>query len=107
MIDLRRLAQEADYRHGAERKGATAEHIDSLLTAESRRLDTMQAAESLRAAANKASKEIGRANPDDRPDKIAAASELKQQLTQAESDLATWAKNRQHPNFPTANSASN
>ncbi len=88
MIDLRRLSQDADYRHGAERKGATAENIDTLLAAESRRLETMQTAESLRAASNKASKEIGRANPEERADKIAAASELKQQLTQTESDLA-------------------
>lgn len=91
MIDLRRLSQEAEYRRGAERKGATAQDIDILLAAESRRLDLMQTAESLRAESNKASKEIGQANPEDRADKIAAASELKQQLGQAEADLTAAA----------------
>ncbi len=87
MIDLRRLARDADYRQGAERKGATSDQIDALLAAESTRLDLMQATESLRADANKASKEIGQADPDQRADKIQTASGLKKQLTQAETDL--------------------
>ena len=87
MIDLRRLSQDADYRHGAERKGASPEQIEQLLKAEANRLETMQKAESLRAESNKASKEIGRANPEERPAKIAAATEMKNQLADVEALL--------------------
>ncbi len=88
MIDLRRLNDDADYRAGAIRKGATEEAVASLLAAESSRRKQMTMVEDARAAANAASKEIGRAQPDEREAKIAAASELKEGLGALEAELA-------------------
>ncbi len=88
MIDLRRLNDDADYRAGAIRKGAEASAIDAVLEAESARRRHMTSVEEARAAANAASKEIGRADPTERDEKIAAASELKAELGELEAALA-------------------
>lgn len=89
MIDLRRLREEPDYRAGAIKKGAPTELVDSLVSAAERRGAAMHAAEEARAAQNAASKEIGRAAPEERPTKIQEAARLKdtvEQLEQAEAD---------------------
>ncbi len=88
MIDLRRLNEDADYRAGAIRKGAEPSVIDAVLEAESARRTQMTAVEDARAAANAASKEIGRADPDERQAKIEAAGSLKAALGELEEGLA-------------------
>lgn len=88
MIDLRRLADDADYRDRAIAKGADPDLLARLtgLQADARaaRTDT----EALRAAANAAAKAIGQAAPDQRDAKIAAARDHKSRLEAAERELA-------------------
>ncbi|MGF1598583.1 MAG: serine--tRNA ligase [Acidimicrobiales bacterium] len=88
MIDLRLLRDDDRYRTGAIAKGASPERIDELLAAEATRRDALAAAEALRAESNVASKEIGRAAPEQRQAKIEAAGELKVRLSDAEEALA-------------------
>ncbi len=89
MIDLRRLNDDADYRLGAIRKGATPDDIELLLSLESERKQALTGVEALRAEQNAVSKEIGRATPEDRPAKIEAANQLKIKLAEAETALST------------------
>ncbi|MCP4087273.1 MAG: serine--tRNA ligase [Actinomycetia bacterium] len=89
MIDLRRLRDDADYRAGAVKKGADAEMLERLLVMDDARLESLKVVEDLRARTNAASKDIGRAAPDDRPAKIEAAGRLKEDLAEAEATLAT------------------
>jgi len=88
MIDLKRLRDEPDYRAGIERKRVRAGLLDELLAADEARRALLTEVEELRARQNAASKEIGKAAPDDRPAKIAAAGALKEELTAREPDLA-------------------
>ena len=87
MIDLKKLHEDQAYRAGAERKGAPAELIDELLAADTARRSAQVAVEALRAKANAASKDIGRAAPEERPAKIEAASLLKADLSEREAEL--------------------
>lgn len=87
VIDLRRLRDDATYRLGAERKGAAPSDLDALVASEQSRLDSLAAVEALRAEANAANREIGRAAPDERAERIAAASQLKADLQAAEARL--------------------
>ncbi|MEZ5340765.1 MAG: serine--tRNA ligase [Acidimicrobiales bacterium] len=84
MIDLRRLRDDDDYRQGAYRKGASVAAVEALLAAEESRRTELTAVEQLRAEANAAAKDIGRAAPDERQAKIDAASELKAALASRE-----------------------
>ncbi len=89
MIDLKRLRDDAGYRHGIERK-----RVREGLLAEVLRLDDDQRAcaqqvQQLRTRQNAASKEIGKAAADERAAKIAAASALKDELAGREAELAT------------------
>lgn len=84
MIDLRALLNDPDYRAGAEKKGAPAELLDELLEVDGDRRSLQTEVEQLRAEANAAAKDIGKANPDERPAKIEAASQLKETLGQKE-----------------------
>lgn len=84
MIDLRRLRDEPEYRAGAIKKGVEASVVDVLLAADERRRAAMHDAEQARAAQNAASKEIGRAAPEDRPAKIEEAARLKAELESLE-----------------------
>jgi seryl-tRNA synthetase len=88
VIDVRRLRDDAEYRRGAERKGADPAAIDTLLGAEERRRALLTEVEERRAEQNAASKEIGRATPEERPAKIAAAGALKEALAALEPELA-------------------
>ncbi|MEM8922817.1 MAG: serine--tRNA ligase [Actinomycetota bacterium] len=87
MIDLRLLRDDDGYRQGAISKGTTQELIDELLAADSAHREARSTTESLRADANAASKEIGRADPDERQAKIDAAGKLKAELGEAEDAL--------------------
>ncbi len=88
MIDLKRLRDEPDYRTGIERKRVRAGLIDELLAADAAHRALLTEVEELRARQNAASKEIGQAAPDERPAKIAAAGELKEDLAAREPELA-------------------
>ncbi|MDH3679276.1 MAG: serine--tRNA ligase [Acidimicrobiia bacterium] len=96
MIDLRLLRDDEDYRRRAISKGASVELIDQVLAADAANREARSLTESLRADANAASKEIGRAAPEARQAKIDAAGELKAKLTAAEDSLtATEARLRE------------
>ena len=88
MIDLARLRDEADYRVGIERKRVAAGLLDDVLATDVERRELMARVEALRAQQNAASKAIGKASPEERPAKIVAATELKEQLAALEPDLA-------------------
>ena len=87
MINLRRLRDDELYRTGALHKGVDSSTLDRLLDlSEGHRL-ALAEAEALRAESNVASKEIGRAAPEERAAKIEAAGELKTRLGAAEAAL--------------------
>jgi seryl-tRNA synthetase len=87
VIDLRRLRDEPEYRAGIERKRVAPGAIDDVLALDAQRRDLQHRVEELRHEQNAASKEIGKATPDARPDKIEAAAALKAQLTALEVTL--------------------
>jgi len=80
VIDLRRLRDEPEYRRGIERKRIAEGLLDELLGADDERRAVQRDVEDRRARQNAASKEIGKAAPDERPAKIEAASKLKDEL---------------------------
>jgi len=84
VIDLRRLTEDDAYRDGALRKGADPETIGRLIGLAPLLRDAEVARDEIRAEANTANKAIGKAAPDERDDKIAAAGALKGRLTEAE-----------------------
>jgi len=88
VIDLKRLRDEPGYRRGIERKRVAAGLVDEVLADDERARELRTRVEELRARQNAASKEIGQAAPDERAAKIAAAGELKAELTALEADLA-------------------
>ncbi len=110
MIDLRRLREDADYRAGVLRKGATEEAISALVAADETARTARTATEELRATQNAASKEIGRAKPEERQAKIDAVAGLKSELAglearlaeadQAVKDLALTVPNPAHETVP-------
>jgi seryl-tRNA synthetase len=88
VIDLKRLRDESDYRAGIERKRVREALVDEVLAADDARRALLIEVEELRARQNAASKEIGKAAPDERPAKIAAAGALKEDLAAREPELA-------------------
>ena len=88
MIDVRRLREEPEYRAGIERKRVRDGLLDEVLAADDARRALLAEVEELRARQNAASKEIGQSSPDERPAKIAAAGELKEELAALEPALA-------------------
>ena len=89
MIDLKKLRDDEQYRAGAINKGVDASTVDRVLQLGDAQREALAGAEGLRAESNAASKEIGRAAPDERQAKIDAAGQLKQRLTAAEAALTT------------------
>jgi seryl-tRNA synthetase len=87
MIDLKRLRDEPEYRTGIERKRVKPGLIDEVLGADTIARGVSQEVEALRARQNAASKEIGKASPDERPKKIEAAATLKEELAVKEKEL--------------------
>jgi len=88
VIDLRRLRDEPAYRAGIERKRVAPGLLDDVTAADDARRALLTEVEELRARQNAASKEIGKAAPDERPAKIEAAAALKAELTAREQVLA-------------------
>ncbi|MCH1614615.1 MAG: serine--tRNA ligase [Acidimicrobiales bacterium] len=84
MIDLRRLRNELSYRAGAIKKGTDSDVINRLLEADIASRSVTHEADEARAAHNAASKEIGRATADERPEKISHAGTLKISLEKLE-----------------------
>ena len=66
MIDLKRLRDEPEYRRGIERKRVRAGLVDEVLAAYDAESALRRDVEGQRAEQNKASKEIGKAAPDER-----------------------------------------
>ncbi len=87
MIDLRRL-DEPEYRAGILKKGCPESALVELADAEERRRRLIGEVDELRAKRNTASKEIGKAAPEDRKAKIDAAGALKEKLNRLEPTLA-------------------
>jgi seryl-tRNA synthetase len=88
VIDLRRLRDDPSYRQGIERKRVRPGLLEELLVADDERRRLVAEVDGLRARQNAASREIGRAAPQDRPARIAAAGALKEELAAAEARLA-------------------
>ncbi len=88
MIDLKRLADDPAYRGGIERKRVPSGLIDEVLALAASHRDLDSDVQALRARQNVASREIGRAAPEERPAKIAVAAGLKDELSAAEARLA-------------------
>jgi len=89
VIDLRRLRDDPAYRRGALDKGVNADLLDRVCAADAEHRELQQRTEELRSRSNAASRDIGRADPAERPAKIEAAGELKAELTALEAELAT------------------
>ena len=94
VIDLRRLRDDDTYRHGAVRKGASPELVDEVLAADETWRRVTHEAEQARAAQNTASREIGRAAPEDRPAKIAEAQRHKEEVERLEAAERAAAERR-------------
>ena len=94
VIDLRRLRDDASYREGAVRKGADVSLIQGVLAVDEAWRAVTHQAEQARAAQNAASREIGRAAPDERPAKIAEAGRLKDEVERLEVDERATAERR-------------
>ncbi len=88
MIDLRQLDNQT-YKDGAIAKGAEPAVLDALSAADSSRRALLTEVEELRGQSNTMSKEIGQADPAERPAKIEAANVVKQGLKSKEADLET------------------
>ncbi len=87
MIDLKRLRDEPEYRRGIERKRVRDGLIDEVLKLDDIRRGMVTEVDAKRARQNAASKEIGKAAPDERQAKIQAAGELKLELAAQEEAL--------------------
>lgn len=87
MIDLRRLRDEPAYREGIERKRVRPGLVEQVLDLDARHRAAHTTVQELRAEQNAASKAIGRASPDERAERIAAASALKERLAVSEAEL--------------------
>jgi seryl-tRNA synthetase len=90
VIDLKRLRDDADYRAGIERKRVRAGLVDEVLAAYASEAALRRDTEQLRSEQNKASKEIGKAAPDERQAKIEQAAALKADV-QAKADALAMA----------------
>ena len=86
VIDLKKLRDDDTYRLGVVRKGIEPEVLDDVLDKEEKCRKLQQEVEDLRSQQNAASKEIGQASPEERDEKIAAASAMKELLQAKESD---------------------
>ena len=89
VIDLKKLRDEETYRNGVIRKGIEPSVIDDVLHYEEVCRKLLQEVEELRSLQNAASKEIGRASPEQREEKIAAAASMKESLQSKENEYSS------------------
>ncbi len=110
MLDIRAIREDPEpFRRGLERRGLEGA-VDELLRADERRRSLTARVEELRAAQNRTSKEIGRAQGDEKGRLIAEVGrvsaelkELEPQLAEAETalaDLLARVPNVPHPSAP-------
>jgi len=92
VIDLRKLREDTDYRNGIIRKGIEEETLEELLALEASCRALQSQVEQLRSQQNTASKEIGRASPETRDEKIKIAAELKADLQALEAEYGKSAE---------------
>ncbi len=86
MIDLKVLRENPDVvRASQQARGEDPCLVDALAEADVARRTAISAADNLRAEQKAASKLVGRATPDERPDLLAAAKELAERVKAAES----------------------
>jgi len=88
VIDLARLRDDVEYRRGIERKRVAEGLLDEVVAANETRRGLLTEVEGLRAEQNAASKTIGKAAPDERDEKIAAAGARKERVSALERELA-------------------
>jgi seryl-tRNA synthetase len=110
VIDLRLLRDDPDaVRRAYDRRGGV-EELDRVIELDRRHRELLGEVESLRAQHNKASKDIGRASPEDRPTAIAAAKQLADKVKSLEpaldeietelNDVAAYLPNLPHDSVP-------
>ena len=88
MIDPARLRDDLEATVAAlARRGVAEDEVRRLADLEAARREKIAAVDEARAAQKAASKQIGSADPDDRPAMIEEASQLKQQVTDLETQL--------------------
>ncbi|MGB0435975.1 MAG: serine--tRNA ligase [Mycobacterium sp.] len=89
MIDLKVLRENPDVVRASQRaRGEDPGLVDALAEADAARRTAISAADNLRAEQKAASKLVGRAAPDERPDLLAAAKSLAERVKSAESEQA-------------------
>jgi seryl-tRNA synthetase len=89
MLDIRLFREEPDrIRRALERRHQDPEPVDRVIALDEERRDLLQEVESLRAARNEGSQEIGRIkDPEERQEKIAAMREVGDQIDQLDERL--------------------
>ena len=88
MINAKLLKDDKEYRGRIEAKKVDPKLIDDFLEVDSKRGGLIIIVDDLRAKKNIISKEIGKANPDDRKEKIESANEIKKELDGYETTLS-------------------
>jgi seryl-tRNA synthetase len=87
MLDLRAIREDPEqFRAGLARRNAD-ERLDELLALDERRRELTTRVEELRAEQNRASKSIGAATPEERPQLIDAAKKVSDELAELEPEL--------------------
>ena len=87
MIDLRRL-DDPSYRAGIVKKGCPEALLEELEQADAHRRRELARVEELRAKRNAVSKQIAKASPEERQQKLAEATVVKEQLSGLERELS-------------------
>jgi seryl-tRNA synthetase len=89
VIDLKVLRENPDVVRASQRKrGEDPNLVDTLLAADTARRSAIATADSLRAEQKAASKNVGKASPDERPQLLEQAKQLAEQVKAAEADQA-------------------
>ena len=84
MIDLRKLREDTDYRSGIIHKGVDDRTLDEVLDLDTTCRALQAEVEQLRSDQNRASKDIGKASPEEREEKINSAAKIKAELQKVE-----------------------
>ena len=84
MIDLRKLREDTDYRRGIIHKGVEERTLDEVLDLDTTCRSLQAEVEQLRSDQNRASKDIGKASPEEREEKITNAAKIKAELQKVE-----------------------
>ena len=84
MIDLRKLREDTDYRSGIIHKGVDDRTLDEVLDLDITCRALQAEVEQLRSDQNRASKDIGKASPEEREEKINSAAKIKAELQKVE-----------------------